>query len=153
MEAGTDAPSFLAVMENAAIAPVIAFFTFIGSMGNVPLAAMLWSKDASFGGVMAFFGADLVAATVVYIHAKCYGLPVRALSLDPAVPVYGARRSHGALPLRRGGSHANETPHVARYGRFRDRLYLLAERVFVSVGLALLVLRARSAPASQRSTS
>ena len=34
------APGFLTVLENA-IAPVVAFFTFIGSMGNVPLAAML----------------------------------------------------------------------------------------------------------------
>lgn len=65
--------SFLAVVENAAIAPIIAFFTFIGSMGNVPLAAMLWSKNSSFGGVMAFLGADLVAATVVWVHAKYYG--------------------------------------------------------------------------------
>lgn len=66
-------PSLWVVLENAAVAPVVAFFTFIGSMGNVPLAAMLWSKNASFGGVMAFLGADLVAATVIYIHAKYYG--------------------------------------------------------------------------------
>ena len=73
LEAGTESPSLLAVVENAAVAPVVAFFTFIGSMGNVPLAAMLWSRDASFAGVMAFLGADLVAATVIYIHAKYYG--------------------------------------------------------------------------------
>src|SRR3546814_16341161 len=42
-------------------------------MGKVPLAAMLWSKGNSFGGVMAFLGADLVAATVIWIHAKYYG--------------------------------------------------------------------------------
>ncbi|MDJ0389049.1 permease [Roseomonas sp. E05] len=66
-------PSFLIVVENALVAPVVAFFTFIGSMGNVPLAAMLWSKQASLGGVMAFLGADLVAATVVWVHAKYYG--------------------------------------------------------------------------------
>src|SRR3546814_13807344 len=65
--------SDLAVLENAAVAPIVAFFTFIGSMGNVPLAAMLWSKGNSFGGVMAFLGADLVAATVIWIHAKYYG--------------------------------------------------------------------------------
>lgn len=70
---GSGAPEFFVVLENAAVAPVVAFFTFIGSMGNVPLAAMLWSKNASFGGVMSFLGADLVAATVVYIHAKYYG--------------------------------------------------------------------------------
>ncbi|WP_299656563.1 permease [uncultured Jannaschia sp.] len=68
-----DAPGLLTVVENAFVAPVVAFFTFIGSMGNVPLAAMLWSKDASFGGVIAFLGADLVAATVVWVHAKYYG--------------------------------------------------------------------------------
>ena len=70
---GGGSPGFLIVLENALVAPVVAFFTFIGSMGNVPLAAMLWSKNASFGGVMAFLGADLVAATVIWVHAKYYG--------------------------------------------------------------------------------
>ena len=73
LQAGSKTPSFFAVAENALVAPVVAFFTFIGSMGNVPLAAMLWSKNASFGGVMSFLGADLVAATVVYIQHKYYG--------------------------------------------------------------------------------
>lgn len=73
LEAGSDAPSFVAVLENALIAPVIAFFTFIGSIGNAPLAAMLWSKSASFAAVMTFLGADLVAATVIYIRTKYYG--------------------------------------------------------------------------------
>jgi uncharacterized membrane protein YraQ (UPF0718 family) len=66
-------PGFFTVVENALVAPVVAFFTFIGSMGNVPLAAMLWSREASFGGVMAFLGADLVAATVIWVHSKYYG--------------------------------------------------------------------------------
>lgn len=72
-EGGQQAVPFWIVVENALVAPAVAFFTFIGSMGNVPLAAMLWSKNASFGGVMAFLGADLVAATVVWIHVKYYG--------------------------------------------------------------------------------
>ena len=70
---GGQSPSFFAVVENALVAPIVAFFTFIGSMGNVPLVAMLWSKGNSFGGVMAFLGADLVAATVIWVHAKYYG--------------------------------------------------------------------------------
>ena len=70
---GSGSPSFAAVLENALVAPAIAFFTFIGSMGNVPLAAMLWSNNNSFGGTMSFLGADLVAATVVYVHVKYYG--------------------------------------------------------------------------------
>lgn len=72
-QGGSGSPSFLIIAENALVAPVVAFFTFIGSMGNVPLAAMLWSRDASFGGVMAFLGADLLAATVVWVHIKYYG--------------------------------------------------------------------------------
>ena len=73
-EGGPDPnPGFLTVLENALVAPVVAFFTFIGSMGNIPLAAMLWSRGASFGGVMSFLGADLVAATVIWVHAKYYG--------------------------------------------------------------------------------
>jgi len=56
LQSGQDAPSLLAIVENALIAPIIAFFTFIGSMGNVPLAALLWSKNALFAGVMSFLG-------------------------------------------------------------------------------------------------
>ena len=70
---GGSQPGFFVILENALIAPVVAFFTFIGSMGNVPLAALLWSKNASFGGVMSFLGADLVAATVLWMQAKYYG--------------------------------------------------------------------------------
>jgi uncharacterized membrane protein YraQ (UPF0718 family) len=62
MSGGGGVSSMVALIENALVAPIIAFFTFIGSMGNVPLAALLWSKNAEFGGVMAFLGADLVAA-------------------------------------------------------------------------------------------
>lgn len=71
-EAAAD-PSFLTVLQHALIAPVMAFFTFVGSLGSIPLAAFLWTKDASFGGVMSFLGADLVAATVIYLNVKYYG--------------------------------------------------------------------------------
>ena len=109
LEAGADAPSALAVLQNAAVAPFVAFFTFIGSMGNVPLAAMLWSKNAAFGGVMSFLGADLVAATVVWIHAKYYGWRyAAALSLllylcmvAAGVTVHAGYAALGALPHER----------------------------------------------------
>src|SRR3546814_14633370 len=65
--------AFLAVLENAAVAPIVAFFTFIGSMGNVPLAAMLWSKGNSVGGEKAFLDAERVDATVIWIPGKYYG--------------------------------------------------------------------------------
>jgi uncharacterized membrane protein YraQ (UPF0718 family) len=73
IDSGSETISFLAVLEHAAVAPILAIFSFVGSLGNIPLAAILWSKNASFAGVMAFLGADLVAATVIYLNARYYG--------------------------------------------------------------------------------
>ncbi|MFE4105057.1 permease [Almyronema epifaneia] len=66
-------PSFLAVLENVLIGPIAAFFTFIGSMGNIPLAAILYGNGVSFAGVMAFIFSDLVVFPVIRVNAKYYG--------------------------------------------------------------------------------
>jgi len=66
-------PSFFAILQNTIIGPIAAFFTFIGSMGNIPLAAILFSNGVSFAGVMAFIFSDLVVFPVVRINAKYYG--------------------------------------------------------------------------------
>jgi uncharacterized protein len=60
-------------IENALVGPVIAFVSFVCSIGNVPLAAALWSSGVSFGGVVAFLFADLLAAPLVAIYRKLYG--------------------------------------------------------------------------------
>ncbi|MDC7995486.1 permease [Altibacter sp. HG106] len=65
--------SFLELLQHAVIGPVAAFLTFIGSMGNIPLAALLFGKGVSFAGVMAFIFSDLVVFPVVRINAKYYG--------------------------------------------------------------------------------
>lgn len=64
---------FFTVLEHVVIGPVAAFFTFIGSMGNIPLAALLFGKGVSFAGVMAFIFSDLVVFPVLRINAKYYG--------------------------------------------------------------------------------
>lgn len=46
-------PSFREVLLQSMVGPVAAFFTFIGSMGNIPLAAVLYENGVSFAGVMA----------------------------------------------------------------------------------------------------
>jgi len=66
-------PGFLAVLQNIVIGPIAAFFTFIGSMGNIPLAAILFNNGVSFGGIMAFIFSDLVVFPVIRINAKYYG--------------------------------------------------------------------------------
>jgi len=65
--------SFFEILEHIIVGPVMAFLTFIGSMGNIPLAALLFGKGVSFAGVMAFIFSDLVVFPVLRINAKYYG--------------------------------------------------------------------------------
>lgn len=71
--AGSNELSFLDVIAQTLIGPVAAFFTFIGSMGNIPLAAVLFGNGVSFAGVMAFIFSDLVVFPVLRIQAQYYG--------------------------------------------------------------------------------
>jgi uncharacterized membrane protein YraQ (UPF0718 family) len=64
---------FFTTILHSLIGPVAAFFTFIGSMGNIPLAAVLFSSGVSFAGVMAFIFSDLVVLPVIRMNAKFYG--------------------------------------------------------------------------------
>ncbi len=66
-------PGFLAVLSQTLVGPLAAFFTFIGSMGNIPLAAVLFTQGVSFAGVMAFIFSDLVVLPVLRINAAYYG--------------------------------------------------------------------------------
>lgn len=60
-------------LENALIGPLIAVISWVCSIGNVPLAASLWSGGISFGGVIAFIFADLIAMPLILIYRKFYG--------------------------------------------------------------------------------
>ncbi len=66
-------PGFFALLENIIVGPIAAFLTFIGSMGNIPLAAILYNNGVSFGGIMAFIFSDLVVFPVIRVNAKYYG--------------------------------------------------------------------------------
>jgi uncharacterized protein len=70
----TDAPAPVATIENALIGPLIAILSFVCSIGNVPLAAVLWSGGISFGGVLAFIFADLLVLPILAIYRKYYGM-------------------------------------------------------------------------------
>jgi uncharacterized membrane protein YraQ (UPF0718 family) len=69
----TDAPPLVQTLENVLIGPVIAILSFVCSVGNVPLAAVLWSGGISFAGVIAFIFADLIVVPVVLAYRKYYG--------------------------------------------------------------------------------
>lgn len=55
------------------VGPLVAVFTFVCSVGNVPLAAVLWNAGSSFGGVIAFLFADLIVLPILDIYRRYYG--------------------------------------------------------------------------------
>jgi uncharacterized membrane protein YraQ (UPF0718 family)/YHS domain-containing protein len=69
----THAPAPLKLIENAVVGPIIAVLSFVCSVGNVPLAAVLWSGGIGFAGVIAFIFADLIVLPIIQIYRKYYG--------------------------------------------------------------------------------
>lgn len=55
------------------VGPLVAIASFVCSVGNMPLAAVLWNGGISFGGVIAFIFADLIVLSVLDIYRKYYG--------------------------------------------------------------------------------
>lgn len=55
------------------IGPLLAMVSFVCSVGNVPLAAVLWNGGISFGGVVSFLFADLIIIPIILIYKKYYG--------------------------------------------------------------------------------
>jgi uncharacterized membrane protein YraQ (UPF0718 family) len=69
----------LASIWGPIIGPIIAAATFVCSIGNVPLAAVLWNSGISFGGVIAFIFADLIIIPILLIYRKYYGTKMTVL--------------------------------------------------------------------------
>ena len=67
-----DHPTWSAVW-GPIVGPVVAIASFVCSIGNVPLAAVLWNGGISFGGVVAFIFADLLILPILNIYRKYYG--------------------------------------------------------------------------------
>jgi uncharacterized membrane protein YraQ (UPF0718 family)/YHS domain-containing protein len=60
-------------LENVVLGPIVAVLSFVCSVGNVPLAAVLWSGGISFGGAVAFLFADLIVLPIIVAYGKYYG--------------------------------------------------------------------------------
>ncbi|HET7310628.1 MAG TPA: permease [Mycobacteriales bacterium] len=69
---------FWSSLENVVLGPFLAVISFVCSIGNVPLAAALWSSGISFGGVVSFVFADLITLPLLLIYRKYYGLRLTA---------------------------------------------------------------------------
>jgi uncharacterized protein len=87
--------------ENALVGPLIAMVSWVCSIGNVPLAAALWSGGISFGGVIAFIFADLIAMPLILIYRKFYGkkLTLRLVLLFYVIMTFAGLLTEGVFRL------------------------------------------------------
>jgi uncharacterized membrane protein YraQ (UPF0718 family) len=67
------APPAVHTLGNAVLGPLIAIVSFVCSIGNVPLAAILWASGLSFAGVLAFLYADLIILPLLDVYRNYYG--------------------------------------------------------------------------------
>jgi uncharacterized membrane protein YraQ (UPF0718 family)/YHS domain-containing protein len=103
---------FWTSLENVLVGPLIACVSFVCSIGNVPMAAALWHGGISFGGVISFIFADLIALPLVLVYRKYYGtrLTVRlflwfyAVMAGAGLLVEGLFSVAGGLPKSQPGS-------------------------------------------------
>jgi hypothetical protein len=64
---------WLQVPLNALLGPLVAVISFVCSIGNVPMAAVLWASGISFGGVLSFLYADLIVLPLLDVYRRYYG--------------------------------------------------------------------------------
>jgi uncharacterized membrane protein YraQ (UPF0718 family) len=99
----TDHP-LLAKLWGPLVGPLVAVVSFVCSVGNIPLAAVLWNNGISFGGVIAFIFADLIVLPILDIYRKYYGLRMTGLILAAfyvamAVAAFIVEAAFGAFGL------------------------------------------------------
>ena len=93
------------------IGPVVSLLSFVCSIGNVPLAGVLWNGGISFGGVVAFIFADLIIVPILVIYRKYYGTKMMLFILATfyatmAAAGYLIELIFGSLGLIPAGRHA-----------------------------------------------
>jgi uncharacterized protein len=74
----THASLWVQVPANALIGPLVAVISFVCSIGNVPMAAVLWGAGISFGGGLAFLYADLIVLPLLDVYRRYYGWKMAA---------------------------------------------------------------------------
>jgi uncharacterized membrane protein YraQ (UPF0718 family)/YHS domain-containing protein len=97
------------LIENVVVGPLVAVLSFVCSVGNIPLAAVLWGGGISFAGVIAFVYADLIIVPLVLVYGRYYGWRLTALIVGlmfgamvvAALAVDGIFSAAGLVPEKR----------------------------------------------------
>jgi hypothetical protein len=105
----TGTGGWVQLLENVIVGPIVAVLSFVCSVGNVPLAAVLWAGGISFSGVIAFIYADLIIIPLVLVYGRYYGWRVAALLVTimfaaivaAALAVDGIFSAFGLIPEER----------------------------------------------------
>jgi uncharacterized membrane protein YraQ (UPF0718 family) len=140
-----------AKMWGPLIGPVVAMLSFVCSIGNVPLAAVLWNGGISFGGVAAFIFADLIVLPILNIYRKFYGGKVSlfllgtfyAAMVGAGLVVEGVFQAIGIVP---GGARHAKVVEAAVHWNYTTVLNIvflvlaaiLVVRFFRTNGMAML---------------
>ena len=122
---GSD-PTFFELLAQAVIGPVAAFFTFIGSMGNIPLAAVLYGNGVAFAGIMAFIFSDLVVIPVLRVNAQYYGWKMALYILGVFLVVLVT----AAMILHYGFAAFGLLPSAEQVRTVTDREYFAVDYTF-----------------------
>ncbi len=124
----------LAVIWGPLIGPAVAILSFVCSIGNVPLAAVLWNGGISFGGVLAFIFADLIILPILNIYRKYYG---RRMTLFLLASFYATMAAAGLivdLLFKLTGLE----PTGARHAKVTDAGASLNYTTFLNIAFLLL---------------
>lgn len=125
---------------NALLGPLVAVITFVCSIGNVPMAAVLWGAGVSFGGVLAFLYADLIVIPLLDVYRRYYGWKMAAyiggifyITMAAAALVMdGAFNLLGWIPPQKSDIHAEMTHFGLDYTFWLNLVFLaLAIWLFV----------------------
>ncbi len=138
------ASPWVQVPANALLGPLVAVLSFVCSIGNVPMAAVLWGAGVSFGGVLAFLYADLIVLPLLDVYRRYYGWKIAAYiagvfyatMVISALIMDAAFSALGWIPRQRPNMQAAMTHFALNYTFWLNL-------VFAGVALGLFLLSRR----------
>ena len=140
----SDASPPVRLLENVVLGPIVAVLSFVCSVGNAPLAAVLWGGGISFAGVIAFIYADLLIIPIVIAYTKYYGreLTVRLVAIMfaamvlAALAVDGIFSAAGLVPSKRPSIDSISSRGISwNYTTFLNIVFLAVAAVLVALTL------------------
>jgi len=147
----THAPAGVKLVENAIVGPIVAALSFVCSVGNIPLAAVLWSGGIGFAGVIAFIFADLIILPIIQIYRKYYGdayaLRIVALMFVAmvlaALVVNGLFSAAGLIPTIRPTHEQIFSPVAVDFTLFANVLAAIVFAAMLRMSARPVVFKAR----------